>query len=98
VTLAFDSADATMRMAALTGTSEDVDELAKTLKIERPSAKAISREAPAAKAPRPVSPAVSRPAARQIPAEPPARSGGGNLMLIAIVVLVLLGIAAILVA
>lgn len=95
---AFDSAAATMRLAAMTGTSEDVDELAKTLKIERPSAAAISRAAPAAIAPRPASPAVSRPAVRQIPAEPPAPSGSGNLMLIAVVVLVLLGIVAILVA
>lgn len=83
---AFDSAAATMRLAALTGTSEDVDELAKTLKIERPSAAAINRAAPPAAQP-----------ARPGPAEPPAKSGG-NLMLIAVVVLVLLGVAAILIA
>jgi hypothetical protein len=87
---AFDSAAATMRLAALTGTSKDMDELAKTLKIERPSAEAISQAAPATKAP--------RSAARQDPAEPPIRSGGSNLMLIAVVILVLLGIVAILVA
>src|SRR3989339_2263779 len=34
---AFDSAAATMRLAALTGTGEDEDELAKTLKVLRPS-------------------------------------------------------------
>ncbi|HEU0219861.1 MAG TPA: protein kinase [Gallionella sp.] len=97
---AFDSAAATMRLAALTGTSEDVDELAKTLKIKRPSAEAISQAAPAVKAPRLAPPpsAASRPAVRQSPAEPPARSGGSNLMLIAVVILVLLGIAAILAA
>jgi serine/threonine-protein kinase len=85
----FDSAAATMRLAALTGTSEDVDELAKTLKIERPSAAAISRAAPAAPS--------ARPAARPGAAEPPAKSGG-NLMLIAVAILVLLGVAAILIA
>ena len=95
---AFDSAAATMRLAAMTGTSDDVDELAKTLKLVRPSAKAIGQEAPAAKPLKSAPPAVSRPAAQQIPANPPARSGGGNLMLIAIVMLVLLGIAAIIVA
>ncbi|MDP2851817.1 MAG: protein kinase [Gallionella sp.] len=95
---AFDSAAATMRLAALTGTSEDVDELAKTLKIARPSAEAINQAAPAAKTPRPASPAASRPVARQSQAEPPAKPGGSNLMLIVVVILVLLGIAAILVA
>ena len=83
---AFDSAAATMRLAALTGTGEDVDELAKTLKVMRPSAEAIGRAAPA-----------PRPAMRQGPAEPPAKSSGSNLMLIAVVILVLLGIVAILV-
>jgi len=95
---AFDSAAATMRLAALTGTSEDVDELAKTLKIERPSAEAISRAAPAVEAPGPAAPAVSRPAVRRSPAESPDQPGGSNIMLIAVVILILLGIAAILAA
>ena len=95
---AFDSAAATMRLAALTGTSEDVDELAKTLKIERPSAEAISRAAPAVEAPSPAAPAVSRPAVRRSPAESPDQPGGNNIMLIAVVILILLGIAAILAA
>ncbi|MDO8293219.1 MAG: serine/threonine protein kinase, partial [Gallionella sp.] len=85
---AFDSAAATMRLAALTGTSEDVDELAKTLKIVRPSAEAIFNAAPAA----------PRPVVRPGPAEPPAQPGSSNFMLIAVVILVLLGIVAILVA
>lgn len=95
---AFDSAAATMRLAALTASSEDVDELAKTLKIERPSAKAISQAAPEAKTSRPASPAAPRPAAHQSPAEPTVLPGGGNLMLIAVVILILLGIAVIIVA
>ncbi|HEU0282952.1 MAG TPA: serine/threonine protein kinase, partial [Gallionella sp.] len=95
---AFDSAAATMRLAALTASSIDVDELSKTFKIARPSAEAISQAASAAKAPQLASPAISRPAVHQSRAEQLARPGGGNLMLIAVVILVLLGIAAILVA
>lgn len=91
---AFDSAAATMRLAALTATSEDVDELAKTLKIQRPSAEAIKQAAPAAKNTRPASSAAPRPAARPIPAEPTAQPGDNNLILIVIVLLLLLGIAA----
>ncbi len=89
---AFDSAAATMRLAALTATSEDVDELSKTLKIVRPSTEAIKQAAP--KAVHPVTPILSRPPARPIQAEP-SPTGGGNLMLIVIVVLVLLGAVAI---
>lgn len=91
---AFDSAAATMRLAALTATSEDVDELAKTLKIQRPSAEAIKQAAPAAKNTRPASSAAPRPAVRQSPAEPTTQPGDNNLILIVIVLLLLLGIAA----
>lgn len=94
---AFDSAAATMRLAALTGSSEDVDELSKTFKMVRPSAESINQAAPVAKAVRPVSPATPRPIARSNRAEPPAPHNGGNLMLIAIVILVLLGVVAIIV-
>jgi len=85
----FDSADATMRLAALTATSEDVDELSKTLKMVRPSAEAIKLAAPQA---------ISKPAPTPRPVSyqtntPP--SSGGNLLLVIIVVLVLLGIVAI---
>lgn len=42
----FDSAGATMRLAALTATPEDVDELSRTFKMARPSLAEISRSAP----------------------------------------------------
>ncbi len=87
----FDSGAATMRLAALTATREDVDELSKTLKMARPSAEAIKQAAPQAAA-RPVVP--PRPAVRPSQAQP---SRGGNLLLIFIVALVLLGIVAIIV-
>ncbi len=82
-----------MRLAALTATRTDVDELSKTLKLPRPSTEAIKQAAPAAARPA-VKPHPARPVARQVQAEPsPTR--GGNLMLIAIVVLLLLGVVAI---
>jgi len=92
---AFDSAAATMRLAALTATSEDVNELSKTLKIARPSAEAISKAAPVAKPARPSVPSAPRNAVQPSRAESPARPGSGNLLLAIIVLLVLLGIVAI---
>lgn len=79
----FDSAAATMRLAALTATSEDVDELSKTLNMALPSEEVIRLSAPNVKA--------ARPAARQSLAE--SSPGGGNFVLFIIVLIVLLGIA-----
>jgi serine/threonine-protein kinase len=89
---AFDSAAATMKLAALTATSEDVEELSKTLKMARPSAEAISQAAPVA---RPSAPSAPRHAAQPSRAEPASRNGSGNFLLIIIVLLVLLGIVSI---
>jgi len=94
---AFDSNEATMRLAALTGSSEDVDELSKTLKIERPSAAALKQAAPRPAAikqtaPRPAAAKpVNRPALHQ---ENENASNEGNLMLILLIVIVLAGIVA----
>ena len=89
---AFDSAAATMKLAALTATSEDVEELSKTLKMARPSAEAIRQAAPVA---RPSAPSAPRHAAQPSRAEPVSRNGSGNFLLIIIVLLVLLGIVSI---
>lgn len=86
----FDSAAATMRLAALTAAPEDVDELSKTLKMTRPSAQAIKQSAPNV-----VRPAVAFPSRPGVHRAEPSPTGGGNLLLIAIVVLVLLGVVAI---
>ncbi|MGA7749578.1 MAG: serine/threonine-protein kinase [Gallionella sp.] len=81
----FDSAAATMRLAALTATSEDVDELSKTFNMARPSAEMIMQAAPTVKAtPLPV---------RQSRVESSTRSGGGNLVLVIVVLIAILGIA-----
>jgi eukaryotic-like serine/threonine-protein kinase len=99
---AFDSSAATMRLAALTGTAEDVEEFSKTFKMPVPNMDEINRSAPTiplnvkpkiepqifAK-PKPAMAGVA-PQAR--PVESEEAGGGGNLLLIIVVVLVLLGL------
>ena len=82
---AFDSAAATMRLAALTASSEDVDELSRTLNIPRPSAEEISRAAPAAKK-------VDRPVSRPKGNDPAGHEEAGNWgwMIIAVIFLLVL--------
>lgn len=84
----FDSAGATMRLAAMTASSEEVEALSKTFKMARPSLEEISRAAPQppvfSKSPSPV-------AAGRTPTEP-QRSGKGGVIVIGIVVLTLAGI------
>ncbi|MBK9160594.1 MAG: serine/threonine protein kinase [Nitrosomonadales bacterium] len=90
----FDSTAATMRLAALTCSREEADELAKTIKMEaRPRAAPIDQSVVPDSAGRPAAPV--RPVVRQQRAEVPVQPGVGNLVLIALVVLVLLGITAI---
>ncbi len=81
---AFDSAAAAMRLAALTATSKDVDILAKTFNMVRPSAEEIKQAAHSLAH-----------AARQSRAGSSTQSHGGNFLLALIVLLVLLGVAAI---
>lgn len=81
----FDSAAATLRLAALTATSEDVDELSRTLNIARPDVEELNRSVPTIKA--------ARPSSRQGRAGASAQPGVGNLMLTIIVLMALLGIA-----
>lgn len=82
---AFDSTAATMRLAALTASNEDVDELSRTLKIPRPTAEEIIQAAPRNN--------VGRAAERPSRAEPATQPGGGNFLLAIIILLILLGIA-----
>ena len=88
---AFDSAAATMRLAALTGTSEDVDELSKTFNMARPSAESIIQAGRAALAAASVLPAQLGRNTRQSLVEP-SQSLGRNLLVVITVLVVLWGI------
>ncbi len=81
---AFDSTEATMRLAALTTTAEEVDEFSKTLKM-------IS---PAAKIKKPVE--IRAPRARIEPVAPPPEDGGGyfTMVVLLLVVVVLIVVIA----
>lgn len=87
----FDSTAATMRLAALTASNEDVDELSKTFKMERPSMSVLQQAG--AKKPRSAVAPVVKPTVRRSSAA--VSESGGNLLLSMIVILVLIGIAAI---
>ncbi|HLP97312.1 MAG TPA: serine/threonine-protein kinase [Sideroxyarcus sp.] len=85
----FDSAGATMRLAAMTATQEEVEELSKTFKMARPSIEEINRAAPqprVAPRPSPVAGAGGRPAAEA------NTSKGGGFLLMAIIALILIGL------
>ena len=84
---AFDSAAATMRLAALTASNEDIEELSKTLKISRPTEEELNRAAPRSN--------VTRAAERKSRADPTTQSSVGGFLLLIILLLVLLGIASI---
>ncbi len=92
LSLAFDSSAATMRLAMLTGSQEDIEALARTLKtVDVTEGAAIS--SPAAVA---VMPAAARVAPRSGYREPPMHPRVGNLLLI-LILLVILSVVALLV-
>ena len=88
---AFDSSIATMRLAALTATSEDVDELSKTFNMGRPSSETINQMGRPAWVAEPVSPVQPLNGDIQNLAEPPARLLR-NLLMIIVALVVLSGI------
>jgi serine/threonine protein kinase len=83
----FDSAGATMRLAAMTASQEDVDELSKTFKMARPSMEEINHAAPQ-------SPVFRKHALNgSVHSAGEARSKrGGGIFLMAIVILILIGL------
>lgn len=90
---AFDSAAATMRLASLTAVTEDVDELSKVLNISPANVESIGRDVAATKTIRPASQATSpRAAEHQSRAELSHQPTFGNLLLIIVLILVVLGI------
>jgi len=99
---AFDSAAATMRLASLTGTKEEVEEFSKTFKMPIPSMEEINRAAPVSVAKAKIEPPLfSKP--KPAPVAPQGRfedtevikKGGGNLLLIVVVALVIAGLIAV---
>jgi len=88
----FDSSAATMRLAALTASSEDVDELSKTFNMPRPSAEEIKQAAPPPRLAKSV-----RPASRERKAAPAAKLSGSNFLLAVIVAITLMATVAVLV-
>lgn len=97
---AFDSDEATLRLASMTAAGEDVEALSRTLKIVKPDAAATRQAAsPVAKAPPPplAKPVIPPAAARQINRPDTAPQPGNKGFLLAIfVLLVLVGLALVL--
>jgi serine/threonine-protein kinase len=83
----FDSFGATMRLAAMTASKEDVEELSRTFKMSRPSLEEINRAAPQPKV-------FTRPSPGHAahPLDRTRSAKGGGLILMAIVALILLGL------
>lgn len=106
---AFDSAAATMRLAALTGTAEEVVEFSKTLKMPIPTTEEINRANPALSvATLPLTPKAkvepplfakprAMPAAAPYQGKPAEKdeNASGSLLLIVVVILVLLGLVSV---
>lgn len=88
---AFDSTAATMRLAALTCSSEEVDDLSKTMKIARHNAQDSKQILASGRNARPPAAPSSRSSVSPKRREHTVQPSGGNLLLI-IVVLVLLAI------
>lgn len=86
----FDSSAATMRLAAMTSSPEEVEEFAKTLKIARPTADALSQAASPVIKPKAAERPMPAQANRSGTADTPGK--GSNLPLIAILALVLIGL------
>ena len=94
---AFDSAGATMRLAAMTSSQEEVEELSRTLKMAVPTGNAIKQASPNYVKPKVTTSTIPlfaahdpAPAQQSKTNEPPGKSG--NLLLIGIVLLVLIGL------
>jgi len=81
----FDSSAATMRLAALTASQEEVEELSRTFKMSRPSIEEINRSAPQPQV-------FARPAAPVRSVAEPHEGKGGGLVLMAIIALILIGL------
>lgn len=84
----FDSMEATMRLASMTASEEDVEELSKTFRMARPSMEDINRAAPV---PRVDASLKSTTPSRSYNQSTPPANGGGYILL-AIIALVVIGL------
>jgi hypothetical protein len=89
---AFDSSVATMRLAALTATSEDVDELSKTFNMGPPGPELVNQAGRSAWVASPASSVQTRHGDIQNLAVPPTQPVAGKLLMIVLALLVLSGI------
>ena len=87
---AFDSSAATLRLAAMTSSPEEVEGFAKTLKVARPTVEAINRAAPPTAKPKPAECPMPAQARRSVADATPGKSS--NFPIIIILVLVLTGL------
>ncbi len=87
ISQAFDSAAATMHLAALTSSETEVDELSKTLKMQRPSPEAIRQAGLKAKTLQPVT--------HKSWADSSEPTASGGFLLLMILLLVLIGVVSI---
>ena len=85
---AFDSFSATMKLAALTNSSEEIEELSRTLKMARPNMAAINQAAPTVELPFAAAPSFSQ---KGLPVAATEKNASGLLIMIALLVLVGLG-------
>ncbi len=87
---AFDSSTAAMRLAALTASSEDVDELSRTLNMERPTVEALNQAASGARVIQPKIPVSVR---QRSLIQPARKVGSRNMLKLMILLSILLAMA-----
>ena len=90
LSLSFDSSEATMRLAALTASREDVEELSKTFKMARPSIDEINRSASGLQTQ--VASNASSASYSKTHNHHAHHSNGGGYFLMAIIILIVIGL------
>lgn len=90
----FDSMEATMRLASLTASDEDVEELSKTFRMVRPSMDAINQAASVSKTDIGSAVASASQSYSQSPSPSPSPSNGGGYLLLLIIAMVVIGLIA----
>lgn len=96
---AFDSSGATMRLAAMTSSRENVEEFSRTFKMVLPTGDALKQAAPGAAKTKGITSTIplfeERLPAKADPGKAEPAGNSGNLLLIGIILLVLIGLIAV---